>query len=76
MNFKQWIINEVNFKDIAKRAKIDLSCFDKKELKMGYEEEKEHKDVTGGDPVKTLKIAIAHLKEDPKYYTKLKKAMD
>ena len=74
MNFKNWL-NEVNLSSIAHKAKIDISCFDKKELKMGYEEEKEHKDVTGGDPVKTLKICIAHLREDPKYYSKLKRAM-
>ena len=63
----------------AKEAGIDISKFDKKQLLMGMKVEKEHgprdKDtnVTGGDPVKTLKIAIAHLREDPRYYTKLKK---
>lgn len=36
-----------------------------------FEESSEHKDVTGGDSRKTAKIVLAHLKEDPKYYSKL-----
>jgi ferritin-like metal-binding protein YciE len=47
---------------------------DKKEFLMGMDEEMEHKDITGGDPVLTAKIVMAHLKEDPHYYTKLKEA--
>jgi hypothetical protein len=38
-----------------------------------FVEEDEHKDVTGGDPKKTALIVLAHLKEDPHYYTKLAK---
>lgn len=33
----------------------------------------EHADVTKGSPLKTAKIVMAHLKEVPNYYTKLKK---
>jgi hypothetical protein len=33
--------------------------------------ELEHRNVTYGSPYKTAKIALAHLKEDPKYYKKL-----
>jgi len=43
---------------------------DPEELKKGIEVEKEHTD----DPVKAEEIALDHLKEDPKYYTKLAKA--
>lgn len=42
-----------------------------KELEMGVEEEMEHTD----DPKKSRQIALDHLEEDPKYYTKLKKCM-
>lgn len=50
-----------------------------KDFKQGLKVEFEHgskdpeTDVTHDDPVKTGKIAWAHLKEDPKYYQKLKK---
>lgn len=54
---------------VGGKAKYSLTQF-----KMGMSHEgKEHKDVTKGDPIKTAKIVIAHLKEVPNYYTKLKK---
>jgi hypothetical protein len=43
------------------------------EMDMGMEVEKEHDDLTGGDKKKKKMIVDAHLKEDKKYYTKLKK---
>jgi len=43
--------------------------FNPKQVKMGTKVEMEHTD----DPKKALEIALDHLKEDPKYYTKLKK---
>lgn len=53
---------------VGKGKKYNLSQF-----KRGFTVEHEHKDVTKGDPIKTAKIVIAHLKEVPNYYTKLKK---
>jgi hypothetical protein len=47
-----------------------------KETCMGLEVEKEHDDVTKGDKVKRAKIAKAHLKDEPKYYEKLKKYVE
>jgi regulator of RNase E activity RraB len=45
-----------------------------KQLKMGLEVElAEHSDITNGDLVLTAKIALAHLKELPDYYTQLEK---
>lgn len=41
------------------------------EFKMGMKEELEHKDVIGDDKEALKKIVLAHLKEDPHYYTKL-----
>jgi len=45
------------------------SDFDSKQLAMGVEVEMEHTD----DPDVALEIAMDHLKEDPRYYTKLKR---
>lgn len=56
-----------------KTAKFTVSSF-----RHGYAIELEHgskdpeTDVTHNDPTITGKIAWAHLKEDPEYYTKLK----
>lgn len=63
-------------KKIGDALKIDWKNVDIKEFIMGVNEELEHRDVTGGDPIKTGKIVLAHLAEDPKYYTKLKIAME
>lgn len=41
-----------------------------KQLIMGIKEEKEHTD----NITERCQIALDHLKEDPEYYTKLKKA--
>lgn len=47
--------------------------FNPVEFNMGMNSELEHKDVTHGNMVMTAKIAAAHLKENPKYYSLLKK---
>lgn len=53
------------------------SRFDPDQFRMGLEVELEHgahdpeTNVTGDDPVVTAKIAWAHLKELPDYYTRL-----
>lgn len=53
------------------------SPFDVEQFRMGLEVELEHgahdpeTNVTGDDPVLTGKIAWAHLKELPDYYTRL-----
>lgn len=62
-----------NLLKLGKKAGINWGKMktDPKEFKEGLKVEKEHKDVTGGDPVTTAKIAIAHLKEMPDYYQKL-----
>ena len=50
--------------------------FDPKEFHMGMNVEMEHKDVTNGNVAMTAKIAAAHLTENPKYYTLLKKYVE
>lgn len=43
----------------------------RRQLTLGLREEREHDDVTGGDPRLVRRTALAHLREDPRYYTKL-----
>lgn len=85
MNFKKWLLQEkYNYQDVlrfARFAKIkeeELEAFEKKELVKGVNVEKEHQkdadlDVIKGSESKLLKIALAHLREDEKYYSKLAK---
>jgi hypothetical protein len=53
------------------------SAFDIEQFRLGLEVELEHgrrdpdTDVTHDDPILTGKIALAHLKELPDYYTRL-----
>lgn len=42
------------------------------EFRQGLTEELEHRDVTHGRALSTGRIARAHLREDPRYYSKLK----
>ena len=63
--------------EIGNALGIDWSTFDVEQFRMGLNVELEHgrkapaTDVTGGDPMTTGKIALAHLKEFPDYYTRL-----
>lgn len=66
-------------RDLGATIGIDwaTSPFDVEQFRMGLEVELEHgahdpeTDVTGDDPLLTAKIAWAHLKELPDYYTRL-----
>ncbi len=57
----------------------DTSPFDVDQFREGLDVELEHgthdsqTNVSGSDPIVTGKIALAHLKEFPDYYTRLKK---
>ena len=52
----------------------DSKTFADQAQAAALEVEKEHNDITHGDKKMIKKIAEAHLREDPKYYTKLEKA--
>lgn len=65
-------INDANIKALAKKMKISEKKIPLSQFKNGIKTELEHKDVTGGDLVKTAKIAMAHLNEDVRYYKALK----
>jgi hypothetical protein len=64
---------------VAEQLGIDwtISSFDLEQLRMGLDVELEHgthdpeTNVTGDDPILTGKIAMAHLRELPDYYTRL-----
>lgn len=62
---------------IGERVGIDFSTFDLEQFRMGLSVELEHgahdpqTNVTDDDMTITAKIAWAHLKEIPDYYTRL-----
>ena len=66
-------------KEIAERLGLDVGreLFDLDQFRMGLDVELEHgrrvraTNVTDDDPVVTGKIALAHLRELPDYYTRL-----
>ena len=66
-----------DLKELGEKIGINFDDVDFNEFKMGYDVELEHgaKDpetnVTDDDPEMTAKIAWAHLKELPNYYTLL-----
>lgn len=66
-------------KSIGEKLGIDWSKFDVEQYRMGMDVELEHglhdpeTNVTNDDPLITGKIALAHLKEFPDYYTRLEK---
>jgi hypothetical protein len=81
INYRK-IIKEENAKlvyDLAEKLNVDISNYDINELMTGITIEREHdsmdpKKDTVHDPTDLLKIAMVHLDENPKYYTKLKYA--
>ena len=70
---KTWTEEEI--RNIANVAGLDISMYDMDELILGMSVQVEHgseagdANITNDDPVQTLKIAIAHLKELGKYYS-------
>lgn len=66
-------------KQIGEQLGIDWAQFDIEQFRMGMDVELEHgshdlqTNVTNDDALTTGKIALAHLKEIPDYYTRLKK---
>lgn len=77
MKKKQFTFDKA--KQIGESLGIDWTKFDVDQYWMGLEVELEHgardpeTNVTNDDPTLTGKIALAHLKEFPDYYTRLLK---
>ena len=67
-------------KAIAKQQGIDVAAYNMDQLKIGMEvvllangsAAGEDADVTGNDPIQTLRIVIGNLKRDSEFYTKAK----
>ena len=74
---KQFTTEEA--KAIGDQIGVDWNKYDLEQFRMGLAVESEHgshdpeTNVTNDDPVMTGKIAWAHLKEIPDYYTRLNK---
>jgi len=72
-------MTDKDLKALGKKLKVNFDKIPFSEFKKGYKVELEHgkvspkTNVTNNDPAKTAKIAIAHLKESPKYYKCLAK---
>jgi len=65
-------MNDAELHKIGELAGANFDTIDFDEFKMGVQVELEHYDLTGMDNIKTAKIALAHIREVPDYYTKLK----
>lgn len=65
---KGGLSDKMSLTDISKKYKVSIEYL-KDQLKKGQKVEKEHTK----DLLKAKEIAMDHLSEDPKYYTKLKK---
>lgn len=74
---KEFTLDEA--RDIGSQIGIDFALYDLDEFRRGLAVELEHgshdpeTNVTNSDPLVTGKIAWAHLKEIPDYYTRLEK---
>lgn len=68
--------------EIGKKLELNWNKFDVDQFKRGMNVELEHglrdseTNVSNDDPLITGKIALAHLKEFPDYYDRLKKMED
>ena len=77
MELKNFTTDEA--KKIGEELGIDWSNFDVEQFRMGMDVELEHglidpqTNVTNDNTLMTAKIALAHLKELPDYYSRLEK---
>ncbi len=66
-------------KRVGDQIGVDWKRFDLEQFRQGMDVEYEHgshdpqTDVTHDDPILTGKIALAHMKEFPDYYTRLER---
>jgi hypothetical protein len=58
---------------IGNKLKVDWNKVNIEQLRMGIQAESEHRNVVGNSMTNWAKIALAHLKEIPDYYTRLLK---
>jgi len=68
------MISKSRAEKVGDKLGVDWSKVDLNQFRMGLGVELEHRNVTHGNLEMTGTIALAHLEEDSRYYTKLKKA--
>lgn len=79
VTFDVWLHEAQDIQSIAQKAHLDIADYRINQIRKGMKVELEHgkknpkTDVTHNDPIKTLKIVLAHLNELPDYYDKLEK---
>jgi hypothetical protein len=72
----------VHIKSLLKKMNIPVKGIELRQIKKGYKIELEHgkinkiTNVTNDNPELTLKIAMAHLLENPDYYKYVKKGKE
>jgi hypothetical protein len=59
-------------KRIGDKLKVNWTKVDLKQLRMGIAVEREHRNIIGNSLTLAAKVALAHLKELPDYYSRLK----
>ncbi len=69
-HYKKYFLKQFGIEESLKSSPIQPSDVDPKELEMGVDDEAEHTD----NKADRQTIALQHLKNDPKYYTKAKSA--
>ena len=57
---------------IGNKLKVNWNKVDLEQLRMGIAIESEHRAVVGNSMTAWAKVALAHLREFPDYYTRLK----
>lgn len=66
-------ITKEQAKRVGNLLKVNWNQVNLEQLRMGIEVESEHKNVVGKSMTAWAKISLAHLRESPTYYTRLKK---
>lgn len=59
-------------KRIGDKLKVNWHKVDLVQLKMGIAVEREHRNIIGNSLTMAAKVALAHLREIPDYYSRLK----
>jgi hypothetical protein len=70
------IVSTAGAREVGDKIGANWKNINLGQFSQGLKVETEHKDITKGCPILTGKIALAHLKEIPDYYTRLKKMED
>lgn len=69
---RSWVYED----DIEPAGSAERNPRSESQFRRGMRVEREHDDVTGGDPRLVAQIARAHLREKPDYYTRLERCVE